>query len=131
MHGDFHPGNIWFSDSDFVLLDRSRGEFGEPGDDVSCLTTNYIFYALQHKGNFSGPFKELFELFWERYLEKTEDHEILEVLGPFYAFRVVVVSNPLFYPDVSDEVRRGMFNFANSVLEEEQFDISKVNRYVE
>ena len=130
VHGDFHPGNIWFKDDGFVLLDRSRGEFGEPGDDVSCLTTNYVFYALRHKGEFSGPFKELFDLFWRRYLEKTGDYEMLEVVAPFYAFRVVVVSNPLFYPDVSNDVRRGMFNFANSILGEDKFDVDKVDDYI-
>jgi len=26
VHGDFHPGNIWFQDHDFVLLDRARGK---------------------------------------------------------------------------------------------------------
>ena len=37
VHGDFHPFNIVFNDgSEFYLLDRSRGEWGEPADDVSC-----------------------------------------------------------------------------------------------
>jgi len=44
IHGDFHPGNIWFkNEDDFILLDRSRGPWGEPADDVTALTINYIF----------------------------------------------------------------------------------------
>src|SRR5262245_14633369 len=35
VHGDFHPWNILFREgADFMLLDRSRGEWGEPADDV-------------------------------------------------------------------------------------------------
>src|SRR3989344_921862 len=39
VHGDFHPFNVLFKDekTDFVTLDRSRGEFGEPADDTTSL----------------------------------------------------------------------------------------------
>jgi len=41
VHGDFHPFNIIFEEEDkFWVLDRSRGEWGEPADDVSCLSIN-------------------------------------------------------------------------------------------
>ena len=41
VHGDFHPWNLLFREgTDFTALDRSRGEWGEPADDVTCLTTN-------------------------------------------------------------------------------------------
>jgi len=130
VHGDYHPGNIWWNDRDFILLDRSRGIYGEPGDDVSCLSINYLFYALQQKNDFIGPFKELFYIFFENYLEKTKDEEMLEVLAPFYAFRVAVVANPIFYPNVTDEVRRKMFNFAHGVLDDKEFEIDKINEYI-
>ena len=35
MHGDFHPWNLLFREGvEFSVLDRSRGEWGEPADDV-------------------------------------------------------------------------------------------------
>ncbi|MEK7372691.1 MAG: phosphotransferase, partial [candidate division NC10 bacterium] len=35
VHGDFHPWNLLFREgTDFSVLDRSRGEWGEPADDV-------------------------------------------------------------------------------------------------
>lgn len=38
VHGDFHPWKILFElGADFRLLDRSRGEFGDPADDVTSL----------------------------------------------------------------------------------------------
>ena len=80
IHGDFHPGNIWFKetvnrsagesvnrkskkaslpihpfthspihqDVDFILLDRSRGPWGEPADDVTALAINYIFFSIRN-----------------------------------------------------------------------------------
>ncbi len=46
IHGDFHPWNILFrAGMDFRLLDRSRGEYGDPADDVTCLTLNYLFFS--------------------------------------------------------------------------------------
>ncbi|MGC9334918.1 MAG: aminoglycoside phosphotransferase family protein, partial [Anaerolineae bacterium] len=38
VHGDFHPFNILFDEGlVFYVLDRSRGAWGEPADDVSCM----------------------------------------------------------------------------------------------
>ena len=46
MHGDFHTWNILFREgTDFSVLDRSRGEWGEWGeavDDVICLALNVL-----------------------------------------------------------------------------------------
>ena len=61
VHGDFHPWNILFSSNPrtplkFKLLDRSRGEWGEPADDVCALSMNYIFYSLRKYGKLTGPF---------------------------------------------------------------------------
>ena len=57
VHGDFHPYNIVFQENDqFWVLERSRGEWGEPADDVSCLSINYIFFSLRGSGDWSVPF---------------------------------------------------------------------------
>jgi hypothetical protein len=74
VHGDFHPWNILFaSGCDFRVLDRSRGEYGDPADDVTCITVNYLFFSLQSAGELAGAFESLFLRFWDRYLEKTGD----------------------------------------------------------
>ncbi len=74
VHGDFHPWNILFrSGNDFSVLDRSRGEWGEPADDLVAMTINYIFYSLQVHGRLEGAFEELFQIFWQSYLERTGD----------------------------------------------------------
>ena len=55
VHGDFHPWNILFRDGvDFSVLDRSRGEWGEPADDVACLAMNYLFFSLQRSRQAGG-----------------------------------------------------------------------------
>ncbi|MBU6996340.1 MAG: phosphotransferase [Theionarchaea archaeon] len=135
VHGDYHPGNIWWNESeetnDFILLDRSRGIYGEPADDVTCLSINYLFYGLRmNEDRFEGPFKELFDLFLERYLSQTKDQEMWEVMAPFFAFRATVVCNPLFYPDVTNLTRRKLFNFALNVMEDETFSPQNIPEYL-
>lgn len=131
VHGDYHPGNIWFHGDDFTLLDRSRGSWGEAADDVSCLGVNYIYYAIKDRGTFEGPFAELFRIFLKSYFENIPDGELFEVIQPFFAFRILVIANPIFYPDDTDETRRKLFNFGHSVLETKTFEIEKISDYIE
>ena len=130
VHGDFHPWNILFREgTDFTVLDRSRGEWGDPADDVACLTLNYLFFSLQRSGRLEGAFERLFRGFWERYLEASGDREMLEAIAPFYAFRALVVANPLWYPKLDEPVRRRIFDFTLAVLAAERFDPARVNEY--
>ncbi|MEW6600450.1 MAG: aminoglycoside phosphotransferase family protein [Nitrospirota bacterium] len=143
VHGDFHPGNIWFTPPipplvsggtrggvDFVLLDRSRGPWGDAADDITALTINYIFFSINHFGKLHGPYLEAFHMFFELYINETGDTELFEVAAPFYAFRGAVVANPVFYPEVTIENRRKIFNFVHGVLDDESFKIEKVNEYI-
>ena len=130
-HGDFHPWNIMFREgTDFTVLDRSRGEWGEAADDVSSITMNYIFYSLQKYGKLDGAFKELYEIFFKNYLEKTGDDELLRVIQPFYVFRSVVVASPIWYPNLEPSVRTKIFNFIHNILDSEEFDYQNVNSYL-
>jgi hypothetical protein len=130
IHGDFHPWNILFREGlDFTVLDRSRGEWGEPADDFAALSINYIFYSLQRYGELSGVYDKLFKLFFDNYLRKTHDSEILEVLAPFFAWRSLVVASPIWYPNLSVDVRVKLLNFAKNVLKHERFNLTDVNSY--
>jgi streptomycin 6-kinase len=131
IHGDFHPGNIWFKDTtDFILLDRSRGPWGDAADDVTALTINYIFFSIRYFGRLRGPYEQALRLFYRQYIRETGDREILRVVAPFYAFRGVVVANPLFYPDVTERNRRRLINFVKNVLKSRRFNPERVNEYI-
>jgi hypothetical protein len=117
--------------TDFTLLDRSRGEWGEAADDLSSMSINYIFFSLQRYGRLAGDFKSLYDLFFQNYLRQTGDEEILEVIPPFYAFRGLVIASPIWYPHLGLEVRTKLFNFIKNVLELERFDPTEVNEYLE
>jgi hypothetical protein len=132
VHGDFHPWNLLFRQgTDFSVLDRSRGEWGEPADDVTCLTLNYAFFALQKESSVRGPLEGLFQRFWSRYLQGSGDEEILEVAAPFLTFRCLVMANPLWYPRLEESVRDKLLTFALRVLETPRFDPARVNAYFE
>lgn len=127
IHGDFHPWNILFEDETALRpLDRSRGRFGDPADDVAALSVNYVFFALRTRGAFAGPFAELFVLFWERYLAASGDDGLAGVIAPYFAFRALVLANPLWYPEESGDTRRLLWRFLFGVLEAERFDPSAI-----
>jgi len=132
VHGDFHPWNILFrAGSDFTVLDRSRGEWGEAVDDVTCLALNYFFFSLQRSGRLEGDFERLWTRFWERYLERSGDRAMLEVAAPFIAFRGLVMANPLWYPALDEGLRGRLLRFVLNVLQDERFDPARANAYCE
>ena len=135
VHGDFHPWNILFTrnlkknPARFLLLDRSRGEWGEPADDLCALSINYIFSSLRKYGDLRSEFQTLFDEFMNTYLSKSEDQDILNAMPLFYAFRCLVIASPVWYPTLSPEIRRKIFNFAMNVLNAGRFDPKMVNEY--
>jgi hypothetical protein len=131
VHGDYHPWNIIFREgTDFTVLDRSRGEWGEAADDISAMTINYIFFSLIYYEKYRNPFKKLYETFMERYLELTGDEEIFNVIQPFYAWRGLVVANPIWYPKLKYNVRRALFNFIHNTLETDRFEYKHIDTYL-
>ncbi len=130
VHGDFHPGNIWFNNSKFVLLDRSRGPWGEAADDVTALTINYIFYSIMYFNHVKDVFLEALTLFYNNYIEAAEDETILSVVAPFYAFRGAVVAHPVFYPQLTLEQRMTIFRFVKNILTSNKFEPDRVNDYL-
>jgi Ser/Thr protein kinase RdoA (MazF antagonist) len=128
VHGDFHPWNLLFGEgTDFAVLDRSRGEWGEPADDVSALAVNYLFFGLRRSATrdeqgVAEPLRGLFEAFLTAYLRASGDGELLEVLPPFFAFRALVIAHPRWYPTLSDATRRALIRFARAMAEPGPFD---------
>jgi hypothetical protein len=133
-HGDFHPWNLLFRDgTDFAVLDRSRGEWGEPADDVSALGVNYLFFGVRKSvagggGGVAEPFLTLFHAFLTAYLDRSGDAELLEVIPPFFAFRSLVIAHPRWYPTLSDETRRILLAFARTMAGPGIFDPDRVSR---
>ncbi len=135
VHGDFHPWNVLIREKggerDFAVLDRSRGEWGEPADDLATMSINYFLYGLYSGPRLAGDFERLYMALWEEYLERTGDAEVLEVIAPFYVFRGLVIASPQWYPNHPLEVRLGLFRFMENVLEDETFDYANINKYME
>lgn len=132
VHGDFHPWNLLFSgDTEFWVLDRSRGEWGEPADDVSALGINYLFFGVRRseaegRAGVAEPFAALFREFLTAYLDRSHDTELFEVLPPFFAFRALVVAHPRWYPTLSDTTRAALLGFARRMAEPGPFDPDRV-----
>ncbi len=131
IHGDFHPWNILFAEADeMTLLDRSRGPWGEPADDVSAMDINYLFFSLRTHGRLAGAFQNLHQNFWDVYLSNTDDIEILEVAPMFYLWRALVLAHPWWYPDLSTKTRTALLHFVDAMLECARFEPEAVNTYL-
>lgn len=132
VHGDFHPFNLLFEEdgSKFHLLDRSRGEWGEPADDVSCMTINYLFFSLQRTGRMDEPFRALHDRFWERYFALHPDEELPTAIQPWFAWRALVLASPVWYPTIAEDVRRKILSFAWRVMSSDYYDYRDVNQYL-
>jgi hypothetical protein len=122
IHGDFHPFNLVFErGAELRLLDAARGCAGDPADDVTALTVNYIFFALAHPRSWRDGLGRLWHRFWARYLTGG-DTGLLEVAAPWLAWRGLVVASPRFYPDLAPEARRKMLGLVERVLAAPRFD---------
>jgi len=128
VHGDFHPWNLLFGDGvGFSVLDRSRGEWGEPADDVTALGINYLFFGLRRsatsgQAGVAEPFLSLFHAFLTAYLEASGDRALLDVAPPFFGFRALVIAHPRWYPHLADSTRRALFAFATAMMTPGRFD---------
>jgi len=132
IHGDFHPfGNIRFKqDNSMVALDLSREEYGEPADDISALTMNYVFVSVWQTGRLVDSLRRLIEIFFETYMAESGDEEIVRVIAPFYAFRGFVVAHPLYYPELISSQRRTIVNFIRNALDSEEFNFKEIRSYL-
>lgn len=131
-HGDFHPFNLLFRDGvDFSVLDCSRGAAGDPADDLTCLSTNFLFFALTTRGRFDGACRALWDAFWETWLATTDDREALDVVAPYFAWRGLVVASPVWYPSVDDGVRETLLRFVERLLDGAPFRPAHVDALLE
>jgi aminoglycoside phosphotransferase (APT) family kinase protein len=131
-HGDFHPFNLLFrSGTDFSMLDASRGGAGESADDVTCMSINYLFFALNHHGRFTGPLRAMWDAFWNAYLDTSGDHEVFEMVPIYFTWRSLVLASPVWYPGREASVRDRLLTFAERLLDGEAFDPGDVDRLLE
>jgi aminoglycoside phosphotransferase (APT) family kinase protein len=127
-HGDFHPFNILFTDADHLtLLDASRGCHGDPADDVACLAINYIFFAVDSPTSWPGALGVLWQRFWDVYLERTGDTELLDVAAPYLTWRALVLANPNWYPALTEDERDRLLAFAEAALDADRFSPSSAH----
>ncbi len=134
VHGDFHPWNLLFRNgTDFSVLDRSRGEWGEPADDVAALAVNYLFFGLRRRaaGGDPEPFLALFRVFMDTYVRTSRDSALCEVIPPFLAVRALVLAHPRWYPGLAPSTRTALIRFARGLMHDARFDPEDVKALFE
>ena len=67
--------------------------------------------------------------FWDTYIEASGDKGVTGAAAPFFAFRGLVVASPVWYPNLTIDVRRSLFRFIENVLDVPRFEPDRVNEY--
>lgn len=124
IHGDFHPFNLLFDgERGLTLLDASRGCLGDPADDVICLAINYVFFALDHPGAWAGGFRDLWQEFWSTYMTRRSDPELLSSAPLYWAWRGLVLANPVWYSKLSPDARERLIASIDRALDAPRFEL--------
>lgn len=138
IHGDFHPFNVVFPEPGDAagtspsgadgpdapwVLDASRGGAGDPADDLTALTVNYVFFALDAPGAWRTSLGPLWRRVWARYLDATGDRGVLEAAPPFLAWRALVLASPRWYPGLSPDGRDRLLRWVEATLDASALDL--------
>jgi hypothetical protein len=128
-HGDFHPFNILFAgETDLTVLDTSRGSEGDPADDVAALALNYVFFALEEPASWREGLGVLWRRFWAEYMCASGDDHLPAVIGPFLAWRGLVMASPAFYPALPGDARDRLLCLVEEALDADRFDPAAAER---
>ncbi len=128
VHGDFHPLEHPLSIRRRVLAARSftRRIWGSVRRRSVADYELLVFLAAAERT--AGGVTGIAILgFWQRYLETSQDREMLKVVAPFLAFRGFVMASPLWCPSLPDAVRQKLLAFIFAVLENDIFDPHKAS----
>jgi len=121
-HGDFHPFNVVFDQAQLTCLDASRGACGDPADDVTAMSINYLLFALDRPEAWRNGLGPLWHQFWASYRRLRPDPSLTMVVPPFLAWRAIVVCNPRFYPGLSAGAREALLGLAEAALASTHFE---------
>jgi hypothetical protein len=86
------------------------------------MAVNYVFFSLENASAWQHAFRPLWREFWDRYLLRSQDRELLAIVAPFLAWRLLVLACPVWYPNLSDHARERLLQFAESALAADRFD---------
>jgi hypothetical protein len=132
VHGDFNPNNIVFLKSGRMrVLGRGSGGWGEPAEDLACMSVHYLYFAVRSGSMLRGDLQGLYHRFWTRYMELLPDPELFQIIQPWLAWRAMELANPVLFPETADSVRRALLGFARRVLAAKRYDFRNPNRYLE
>jgi hypothetical protein len=105
VHGDFHPGNILFSDDGQVrVVDRGRIECDEVAVDVGAVLMDFIALGLTDP-DLRAPARTLAETFVNEYIDASGDTGVTTALPVHTAMRAAAAASPTFHPKTVDRTR--------------------------
>ncbi len=119
LHGDFWGTNIFLTDNDEVfLIDFSRIPWGDPAIDVGWFIDEYLWY-YHLTGN--RYFRDLIELWFNLYEEKSGDREIRKFVPLVIGWIGIVRVYPRLFPDLDVKNAKNFLNHIKKILKKKEF----------
>ena len=137
-HGDFHPFNVRVRagrarrgrTATSRSLDASRGGKGDPADDLTALSMNYVFFAAEHRARVGARRSgRSGRRFWDTLpRRRPATARSLETAPPFLAWRALVVASPRFYPGLGAPARDLLLGLAERALDAGRLELDLPDR---
>jgi thiamine kinase-like enzyme len=119
IHGDFWGANIFFQENGkMFVIDHSRMPWGEAGFDIGIFLGSYLVKYIATNNKY---YKEMGEYFLSKYIEKSEDKDIMDNIVYALGLIAVIYSSPVHVPDITDETRRIVFERVVKMLKDKKF----------
>ena len=119
LHGDFWGTNLFFKkDGSVWAIDYSRIPWGDPGVDIGCWLSQYLWFYHETKNPY---FKEIGEKFLNMYIEKSGDNEIRQSVSLVLGLMCIIFISPRLYPDLNMEIGKRFLNNILEILRGNQF----------
>lgn len=131
IHGDFWVNNLYFDNSNTIVVTDGRLNWGEPGIDAGWMIGEFIMQDLLRFGHMNDVFTHVANHAIDIYQQITSDRNIYYFMGLPYAFQAFAES--VFTPNLTSHQRRLLVATALGTLQDAKsgipFDFSMLNTY--
>lgn len=71
VHGDFKPNNIFYTKSNFYLIDFEQAHYGDPALDICYMPSIYLLAMAKNRSK-SNDYCKCILNFWKAYCKKSK-----------------------------------------------------------
>lgn len=126
-HHDFHPWNIFLQGDTVTVTGARLPGTGDVADDLAALLVNYIWFSLRTHQAFQGAYRQAYHDTVQTYLGLSGNTFARDSYPPFLAKRLLVLTNPTYYPRQPGWIVDALLDLTMAVLREEMDALTELD----